>query len=669
MRYPERLQRLHGFLKKLRIPFKVTFIFMGIASTVWFLVRVIPKPTRATYPCMQAAAPVMSGFIVYLITLFSSAMAFKLLKKNIRRLRFIPAALALLIATVSSVIFIGNNTSKARADIDIPVAIHTPNEPMGEGVGIFPGRVVWAWDADATNENCSPTTFGDGWWLPKNNDQAVVDEMLEKSILKLTGESTIASAWEVLFKYFNKKKHDQEVSYTPGEKILIKTNVTSAWSAGTSWAMMNSDFSKNFNNYYGIAETSPHVVLAILRQLVNEAGVKEEDISIGDPMKNIYQSHYTMWHDEFPDIHYLGNYYHYDFTELDLLNYGRTPVVEGEYPSIFYSDDQTITAGSDHFYTVTEDANYMINIPTLKAHARAGITLTAKNHFGSHTRSSAGHLHPGLVAPDEGPPVRTDYGMYRTQVDLMGHPLLGGNTMLFIVDAMYAGSEAIDPPTKWDMAPFNGDWTSSVFLSQDQVALESVCFDFLRTEYDGTGGKVNYPNYPAVDDYLMQAADPANWPEGIDYMPDGENVISSLGAHEHWNNAQDKAYTRNLGGNEGIQLLSIPGNLVTSDAGATEVDLNNCGFMALYPNPFSESVNLPFNISGLASVSLEIHNLAGQLVYQAPDKTYGPGQYTLTWNGTNGNGQEVPGGMYIARLKVVTSSGVKIDSERLGFLK
>ena len=43
------------------------FLILGIFSTVWFLVRVIPKPGRAAYPCMRAAAPFMSGFIVYVL--------------------------------------------------------------------------------------------------------------------------------------------------------------------------------------------------------------------------------------------------------------------------------------------------------------------------------------------------------------------------------------------------------------------------------------------------------------------------------------------------------------------------------------------------------------------------------------------------------------------------
>ena len=55
---------MRNWMEKNRIPYKLVFIIMGIASTIWFLIRVIPKPSRATYPCMKVAAPFMSGFVV-----------------------------------------------------------------------------------------------------------------------------------------------------------------------------------------------------------------------------------------------------------------------------------------------------------------------------------------------------------------------------------------------------------------------------------------------------------------------------------------------------------------------------------------------------------------------------------------------------------------------------
>jgi uncharacterized protein (DUF362 family) len=229
-----------------------------------------------------------------------------------------------------------------------------------------------------------------------------------------------------------------------------------------------------------------------------------------------------------------------------------------------YYSDKTQT---DKLYDVIENANYMINVPNLKPHGQAGITITAKNHFGSHSRPRAQHLHYTLPRSSEG------YRNYRALVDIMGSKYLGQNTLLFVVDGLWGGGSSVTgAPVKYFMEPFNNNWSNSIFLSQDQVALDSVCFDFLRTEWNGinshdpiNNSSENSPLMYGVDDYLHQTADPSNWPEGIIYDPDKSGKqLSSLGVHEHWNDPVNKQYSRNLGKNIGIELVSIPENLVKS---------------------------------------------------------------------------------------------------------
>lgn len=71
------------------------------------------------------------------------------------------------------------------------------------------------------------------------------------------------------------------------------------------------------------------------------------------------------------------------------------------------------------------------------------------------------------------------------------------------------------------------------------------------------------PSVNGVDDYLHQAADSASWPAGILYDPDRScKPLSSLGTHEHWNNGEQKQYSRNLGLKSGIELVSVPYTLV-----------------------------------------------------------------------------------------------------------
>ncbi len=78
-----------------------------------------------------------------------------------------------------------------------------------------------------------------------------------------------------------------------------------------------------------------------------------------------------------------------------------------------------------------------------------------------------------------------------------------------------------------------------MFLSQDNLAIESVGLDFFRTEQSIKHNIVYV--YGAVDNYLHEAALADNPPSGTFYNPNGDSVrLQSLGVHEHWNNSTDK---------------------------------------------------------------------------------------------------------------------------------
>ncbi len=84
--------------------------------------------------------------------------------------------------------------------------------------------------------------------------------------------------------------------------------------------------------------------------------------------------------------------------------------------------------------------------------------------------------------------------------------------------------------------------------------IDSVALDFLRAEWN------DYPHHPGANDYLHEAALADNPPSGTFYDPNHANPeqrLSSLGVHEHWNNPQEKTYSRNLGVGEGIELVPV----------------------------------------------------------------------------------------------------------------
>ncbi|MFC2139004.1 Ig-like domain-containing protein, partial [Bacteroidota bacterium] len=362
------------------------------------------------------------------------------------------------------------------------------------------------------------------------------------------GEVTDAEAWDAVFKYFNNNHGKGDVEYTEGETIFIKINCVTAWSG----AMPN-------GNYNGSIEydTSPQTILALLRQLVNEAGVPEENIYIGDPMADVWNFIYYKINAEFPGINVVS--------KRNVPN--RTRLTSNNDGAIKYSDRGTVLdqlSGAEHsIFDEMMNADYLLNIPTMKGHRWAGTTFFAKNHFGSNTTDGSWQLHKGLMNPDN-TGMRYGYNKYRVLTDLMGSDYLGGKTLLFFMDALWATSYEHQKPQKFQTAPFNDDWCSSILLSLDHVAIESVCLDLLQKEFKEKDlstdpPRFTYVHWDGVDDHLHQAADSSWWPDGIEYDPENDGTIMrSMGVHEHWNNPDDMQYSRNLGTGNGIELVYLP---------------------------------------------------------------------------------------------------------------
>lgn len=649
---------------------RLFFPFIGLGSLVWFLIRVIPKPSRASYPCMQVAAPLASSFVMYMIGIIGSLAAFRLAKTSFQKARYISGALAVIVFLILSSWLIIDSAESAQAKIstvrDLPA-----NQPMGEARGIFPGRVVWSWNPAATNENCNPCEYGNTWYNQANYDQSVVNAMLSDVIRNLTGQTSDSSAWRAIFEYHNNNVRGKgTVSYSSGEKIFIKINATSAW-----YGQFDPDDLSDVDQPWGddydfISETSPAIVMAVLDQLVNVAGVAESDIYVGDPMKHIYKHNYDYWHAEFPNVHYLD---HDDYSNL-----GREQAIKGSTAKIYYSDNGTILrpdvwsgpggnepVHNDNLYKIFEDAEYLINLPMLKGHKRAGMTMFAKNHFGSHTRNDASHLHNGLVAPTEMEQGidRPGYGLYRVQVDIMAHSILGKKNLVYIMDALWATDYELGRPLKWQMAPFNNDWMSSIFASLDPVAIESVGHDFLRSEFTPERGAGTYVQMEGADDYLHQAADSSNWPDNIVYDPDSTDYLfTSIGVHEHWDNPDNKQYTRNLSAaGSGIELIQLQ----NASAIAPDNQLPETMNLGLnYPNPFNPLTIIPYYLDQPANIELAVYDILGQKIETLVRDFQSAGAHEVTWNGKGHSS-----GLYIYRLFIKSNNTRHVLENKMILMK
>jgi len=565
-----KLGRIRDWMIRHHLPPKLLFITMGIASTVWFLIRVIPKPSRATYPCMEVAAPFMSGFVTYLLAVAGLTAISRRMKRKVINVRFGAALMLLAGVVVAMAVTPSGTIQNAIQSGQVKMGPDDgPNQPMGKAKGIYPGRVVWVWNPDATNEKFEHGDFAkyDWYFSAHNNNPEVIGKMFRDGILKLTGEKNAKKAWESCFQLFNSNKHNQKRGYKTGEKVFIKIN-----QGQSRWVLVQKDKDNGFylpktleaneqrrTTNFVPTEQGPYVVLEVLKELINDYGIPQENISIGDPMCPIWGHNYEVWAKEFPNVKYL---------DKNTTKFGRTLTKVTENPLVFYSDKKL----NDKLYDVIEEADYLINMTNLKSHMIAGVSLTAKSHFGDIGRATAGHLHYSHPTGGRGGNFpNSGYRKYRVFVDLMGSKYLGQNTLIWIVEGLFGGgSSEIKGPVKYFMAPFNNDWSNSIFMSLDPVAIESVGYDFLRTEWNGQRkhDAVNnesefQANINGVDDYMHQAADSTNWPKGIKYDPDNSGkLVPTLGVHEHWNNPIDKQYSRNLGTGKGIELVSIPEDLV-----------------------------------------------------------------------------------------------------------
>ncbi len=217
-----------------------------------------------------------------------------------------------------------------------------------------------------------------------------------------------------------------------------------------------------------------------------------------------------------------------------------------------------------------------------------------------------------------------------------------------MVEALYAAQsegDAISLNSRWLSPPFNNGWTSSLFISQDNIAIESVGLDFIRAEaainpHDTTV-------YGAVDNYLHEAAQADNPPSGTYYAPNGDGIrLQSLGVHEHWNNSVDKEYSRNLGTGNGIELVKLT-SITTSVR--RENDPMDFVLSQNYPNPFNPATTISFNLPTRSRVHLSIFNVLGQQVAELADgEEMSAGSYERHWNAN------VASGLYLYRLEAVS---------------
>jgi hypothetical protein len=116
---------------------------------------------------------------------------------------------------------------------------------------------------------------------------------------------------------------------------------------------------------------------------------------------------------------------------------------------------------------------------------------------------------------------------------------------------------------------------------------------------------------------------------------------------------------------------SVTGAAVTStvaplviDAVVTAIESNpvvpvEFGLEQNYPNPFNPSTQILFSLPQAGKISLTIYNLLGQKIMALVDGPLSAGTHTVSWNGRDARGVQLPSGVYFYSLKTSNFTATK----------
>lgn len=143
-------------MKRALIFLKKSWIYLiGAAALVWFIIRVIPKPSRASYPCQRAAFPIASAFVLWIT---GALFSFKFFSeaRSLFRNRRLAGALGMLIAgallfALSNVVFPAKDlvAGVKEATADAPELIRAYS--VGSDSYILPAATVGMLKSEKTN--------------------------------------------------------------------------------------------------------------------------------------------------------------------------------------------------------------------------------------------------------------------------------------------------------------------------------------------------------------------------------------------------------------------------------------------------------------------------------------------------------------------------------------
>lgn len=314
--------------------------------------------------------------------------------------------------------------------------------------GPFPGRVI-----EVHHPGCVI------------NDRVVRDpvrDMVARGLRELTGADDSTTAWRRLF--------------GPGDVVGIKVNPVGAPLAISSYALV-------------------HAVVAGLES----AGVKPRDIIVFDRYRDEFRR--AGYPANLPDgIRWDAVVEGYDLVQLGIDGYDPDVYREMDLVSATRHDPKDERARRSHVcLIVSRRVNKIVNLPVLKDHSFAGVTLALKNmSHGFVNNVARSHATAATNACSTFIPA------------IVSLPVIRSKVVLHILDgtrAVFEGGPEAAPTTTWNHA--------TLYFATDPVALDRIGWEAIDAKRQAMRLPVVADAYARHKDEKPQATDSHRHPQHI----------------------------------------------------------------------------------------------------------------------------------------------------------
>ena len=208
----------------------------------------------------------------------------------------------------------------------------------------------------------------------------------------------------------------------------------------------------------------------------------------------------------------------------------------------------------------------------------------------------------------------------------------------------------LDGPVPVELASFTAtisaqNYITLTWVTQTETGMRGY-YIYRGTDSDFAGAQNVSPLIPSLNSSQMQT-----------YMFEDTEVYET-GTYYYWLQTNDLDGTVNYHGPVSVFYNSLGDNPTPEIPLATKLH-------AVYPNPFNPLVFIPFSLAKDNDVSFKIYNSRGQIVKHFELGNKAPGNYRITWDGTDYNGNTLSNGVY----QIVMTAGSQVYQTKTTLLK